>query len=125
MAKYNELGESLKSSFAFIVIPASFVVAYFIYAYILGDPTNFVGNEPANEPLKNNYLGVVYKGGGLVILLIAFQVILLTFIVERFLSIRMASGKSRNSSFVRTIKQLIDKKEYAHALKRCDEQKER
>ncbi len=123
MAKYNELGEALKSSFAFVVIPAAFVVAYFIYTQILGDPANFVGDNPANEPLKNNYLGVVYKGGSLVVLLISFQVILLTFIVERFLSISMAAGKSRNSSFLRNIKQLIEQKEYATAIKKCDEQK--
>ncbi len=123
MAKINELGEALKSSFAFIVIPAALAVAYFIYTQILGDPSNFVGENPINEPLKNNYLGVIYKGGPIVILLISFQLILLTFTVERFLSISMATGKSRNQKFVKTIKLLISKEAYKEALEKCDEQR--
>lgn len=123
MVKFNELGEALKSSFAFIVIPAALVVAYFIYTQILGDPSNFVGNNPANEPLKNNYLGVIYKGGPIVILLIGFQVILLTFVIERFLSINMATGMARNQKFVRTIKSLISTDQYEEALEQCNQQK--
>lgn len=123
MAKFNELGEALKSSFAFIVIAASLIIAYFIYARVLGDPANFVGGDPANEPLKNNYLGVVYKGGPIVILLIGFQIILLTFCIERYLSIRMATGRARNQKFLRAIKSLIIGEKYQAAIDECDRQR--
>lgn len=123
MSKIQELSDTLKSGFAFVVIPAAVVVAYFIYTQILGDPSNFVGDNPANEPLKNNYLGIVYKGGPIVILLISFQLILLTFIVERFLSIQLATGRSRNQRFVRSIKNKVQQGKIAEAVKDCDQQR--
>ena len=34
------------SLFAAIVMPLSLVIAWLIYAYVLGDPGNFVGGDP-------------------------------------------------------------------------------
>ncbi len=123
MSNFGKLGEALQSSFTVIVIIASFIVAYFIFYNFLGDPNNFVGQNPANEPLKDNYLGVIYKGGPIVILLISFQIILLTFIVERFISIGMAMGQTRNDRFVKDIKRLVAEKNYDELLDKCDQQK--
>lgn len=123
MASLKQLGSALRSGLAAIVIPVSIVAAYFIYQNILGDPGNFVGNDPANEPLKSNYLGVIYKGGPIVILLISFQIILLTYIVERFLSISLMAGKVRNEGFVRKVKELVRTEAYDEVLHSCDQQK--
>ncbi|NBC09986.1 MAG: MotA/TolQ/ExbB proton channel family protein [Bacteroidetes bacterium] len=123
MSKFQKLGEALSNALAFVAIPISLVIAYFIYAYILGDPANFVGNDPANEPLRNNYLGVIYKGGYIVILLISFMIILLTYIIERFISIGMAAGKVQNQRFVRRIKQLVEEEKYDQVIESCDQQK--
>ena len=122
MSKTNKLLSALQSGLAAIVIPLALVVSYLIYHSILGDPANFVGGNPANEPLQNNYLGVVYKGGPIVILLISFQVILLTYIIERFLSIRLAYGKSGNQNFVRKIKALVSSEDYNEVISSCDQQ---
>lgn len=123
MSKFQKLGEALSNALALVVIPISLVIAYFIYTYILGDPANFVGNDPANEPLRNNYLGVIYKGGYIVILLISFMIILLTFIIERFISIGMAAGKVQNQRFVRRIKQLVEEEKYSQVIESCDQQR--
>ncbi|HKK78856.1 MAG TPA: MotA/TolQ/ExbB proton channel family protein [Phaeodactylibacter sp.] len=123
MSKFQKLGEALSNALAFVAIPISLVIAYFIYTYILGDPANFVGNDPANEPLRNNYLGVIYKGGYIVILLISFMIILLTYIIERFISIGMAAGKVQNQRFVRRIKQLVEEGKYDQVIESCDQQK--
>jgi biopolymer transport protein ExbB len=123
MSKFNQLVKALHSMLAAIVIPVSILVAYLIYQNILGDPGNFVGNNPSNEPLKNNYLGVIYKGGPIVILLISFQIILLTYIIERFFSIRLAAGKVRNEGFIRKIKELVRTQAYDEVLASCDQQK--
>ena len=123
MSKFQKLGEALSNALALVVIPISLVIAYFIYTNILGDPANFVGNDPANEPLRNNYLGVIYKGGYIVILLISFMIILLTFIIERFISIGMAAGKVQNQRFVRRIKQLVEEEKYDQVIESCDQQK--
>ncbi len=123
MSKFQKLGEALSNALALVVIPISLGIAYFIYTYMLGDPANFVGNDPANEPLRNNYLGVIHKGGYIVILLISFMIILLTFIIERFISIGIAAGKVQNQRFVRRIKQLVKEEKYSQAIESCDRQK--
>jgi biopolymer transport protein ExbB len=102
-----------------IVIPIAVVAAYFIYSNILGNPANFVGNDPANEPLKGNYFGVIYKGGLIVVLLISFQIILLTFIIERFVSINLASGASNGQRFVIKIRDKIAGDDFQGAIKDC------
>ncbi len=123
MSTLKKLGQDLSNILALIVIPLSLLIAYFIYTDILGDPTNFVGENPANEPLKNNYLGVIHKGGPIVILLISFQIILVTFIIERFFSIGLAGGRVRNERFVRKVKQLVAEEQYGELLQSCDQQK--
>jgi biopolymer transport protein ExbB len=123
MSKFRQFLKALQTGLAAIVIPLSLVIAYLIYTYILGDPANFIGNDPANEPLKGNYLGVIHKGGVVVILLISFQIILLTFIIERFFSIAKAAGKVRNERFVQKIKSLVRSENYEAVVESCDEQK--
>ena len=103
-----------------IVLPVSLVVAWLIFSRILGNPANFTGGDPSAEPLTGNYLGVVHKGGPLVILLIAFQIILLTYVVERFLTIRKAKGKRSNAIFIREIKLLIERGDHKAAIAACD-----
>ncbi|MEM6264532.1 MAG: MotA/TolQ/ExbB proton channel family protein [Bacteroidota bacterium] len=123
MSKSSSLAETLKSGFAAIVIPLSVVIAYFIYTQILGNPGNFEGGDVTAEPLEGNYLGVIHKGGPIVILLVAFQVILLTFIIERLVALYRASGSGRNGLFVRKIKGMLDNNQLNNALEACDTQK--
>ena len=113
------------SLFAAIVMPLSLVIAWLIYTYVLGDPGNFVGGDPEKEPLQGNYLGTIHKGGPIVVLLIAFQVVLVAYIVERFLSIRRAAGRGGNHDFVLTVRDLIAEDRTDDAVKACDEQQGR
>ncbi len=123
MSKLNQLAQALQSVLAAIIIPLAVIIAYLIYTYILGDPDNFVGQDPANEPIKGNYLGIVHKGGFVVILLISFQIILLTFVIERFWSIALASGKSRNEAFLRKVRKLVRSEDYSGLIESCDAQR--
>ena len=108
---------------AAIVIPVSLVTAWLIFHFVLGNPSNFVGGDPSAEPLQHNYLGVIYKGGPLVVLLIAFQVILLAYAIERFLTIRLAWGSGAALNFIHRIKPLIENGQHAEALAACDTQR--
>lgn len=51
---------------AAIVILACFIIAVCFYKFVLGNPANFMDNNPANNPLPGNYFGTVYKGGYIV-----------------------------------------------------------
>ncbi|NNC95241.1 MAG: MotA/TolQ/ExbB proton channel family protein [Chitinophagales bacterium] len=114
---------NIRGWLAAIIFPLSIVLGYIIYTYILGSPSNFEGGSTLNEPLKNNYLGVIYKGGYIVILLISFQIILLTYIIERFFSLSHAKGKSGNEEFVKSVKKMVTDENFSTIIKQCDEQK--
>lgn len=115
--------ESLKSVFAAIVIPAEIAIAIFIYIYVLGDPSNFQGNDPANHPMPGNYLGIVYKGGFIVPILISLLMMVITFGCERLFTISKAKGKGNIKNFVLSIRALLSSKNISQALAECDKQR--
>ena len=117
------LGDSLKSGFAAIVIPIEIIIAILIYLYVLGNPDNFQGGDNANHPLPGNYLAIVYKGGPIVPMLLSLLMMVLTFAIERMLTISMAQGKSSTQSFIKKIKGLMESSNVDQALSECDKQK--
>lgn len=121
--KTNNIISSLKSGFSLIVIPTLLLVSILIYVYVLGNPENFQGNDPNNHPLPGNYLGIVYKGGYIVPVLIALLLMVITYSVERFITIKLASGKDNVKNFVLQIRHFLNRYEVAKAVEVCDKQK--
>ena len=95
MAK-NKSGQSLKdalsSVFAVSALLIALAAAVFIYMFIMGNPANFVGGNPDGHPLPGNFLGVIYKGGVIVPLLITGILVLLIFTCERLITIEVSRG---------------------------------
>lgn len=108
---------------ALVVIPVAFVLAYVIYHNVLGNPANFEEGLTSNEPLSGNWLGIIYKGGSLVILLITFQLIMIAYVVERFIAIRYSAGKGDLSAFIMKIKQGLTENDIEGMIAKCDKQK--
>jgi biopolymer transport protein ExbB len=106
-----------------VVIVVALIVAYFLYNNVFGNPLNFVGNDPANTPKKGNILGIIYKGGPVVILLLSFQIILITFVIERFINVFRSSGKVNKLPFIKNIQGLLQKDKLDEALEKCNKQK--
>jgi len=123
MSRFNSLSSKIQIGFASLVIPLSLLVGYFIYTQILGNPDNFVDQDPTKEPVLGNYLGVIHKGGYIVVLQIAFMVILLTYAIERFITIMRAKGRGSNLTFSQTIRSQVDKGAWQEAQATCDERK--
>jgi len=123
MKKSNELKKDLKSTFSALVIPASIVAGILVYMYVLGSPKNFQGFNHDNAPLPGNYIGIVYKGGFIVPILMALMMIVITYSIERFITIRKAQGKSSVVQFVRRIKNLLLENKIEEAKAECDKQK--
>nr|WP_242509956.1 hypothetical protein [Hymenobacter persicinus] len=111
------------SAFAAIVIPLAFVVSVIVYLFVFGNGSNFQGGDNANNPLPGNYLGVVYKGGPIVPLLLTFFLLVFTFSIERFLTISKAKGTKSIEAFVRTIRQKLNVNDITGAIAACDQQK--
>ena len=104
------------------VIIGCFVIAVCIYHFLLGNPANFVNNDPNNHPLPGNFLGTIYKGGMEVPII---QTLLLTVIalsIERYFAIRSAFGKGSLVKFVSGIKQALADGDMEHAQELCEKQ---
>jgi biopolymer transport protein ExbB len=128
MAKNSSsLGDSLKSTFAAIVIPLEIIIAFVIYYLILGDPQNFEGGDPANHPVSDpewrSILGVIYKGRVVVAVLIALLLMTLTFGIERLITISGASGRGSIKGFVTRIRSLLATNNINQAISECDKQR--
>lgn len=111
------------SWFAVVAIIAALVVCYTLYFKVLGAPENFQGNNIDNHPKEGNYLGIVYKGGLIVPILMSFLLMVITFSVERLFTITKAYGKGSVNTFVRKIKSFLSMNDISAALAECEKQK--
>ena len=103
------------------VIVVCLIIAICIYTLLLGNPSNFAGNDPAGHP--TNLLGTIYKGG---IIVPIIQTLLLTVIalsIERWLALRTAFGKGSLAKFVLNVKAAVSKGDFAGAQSICDKQR--
>lgn len=108
------------STFALLVIPMCLVVAHLIFYFIFGSSTNF---EATGEPKVGNYFGIVYKGGFIVPILMSFFLMVITFSVERFITIQQAYGSGSLDNFVRKVKSFLASNDVNSAMQVCEEQK--
>lgn len=113
----------LKSWFALITMVVIIGVSILIFLFVLGNPANFMGNDPNNHPMPGNYLGMVYKGGVIVPVLMSLVLMVITFTIERFITITKASGKGSSDSFLFKIRGLLLSNSIDQAISECDAQK--
>lgn len=114
-----------KSLFASFAIPVLVVVGICIYIFVLGNPSNFEGGDPKNHPVQDgigHVLGLVYKGGFIVPILISLVLMSITFSIERFLTITKASGKGSAEAFVRKVQSQLSSGNIDAAMAECDKQ---
>lgn len=116
-------GAALREFFAAIVIVACITVGILFYVFVLGNPNNFEGGDPKNNPLQGNYLGIAYKGGVLVPLAIGLLLITITMAIERAITLGRASGKMSMEAFVQQIEYLVEQDRIDEAIALCDKQR--
>ncbi|MES2779464.1 MAG: MotA/TolQ/ExbB proton channel family protein [Bacteroidota bacterium] len=114
-----------KSLFASFAIPVLVAVGICIYMFVMGNPSNFEGGDPKNHPVQEgvgHILGLIYKGGFIVPILLSLVLMSITFSIERFLTLAKASGKGSAESFVHKVKAQLAAGNIEAALKECDAQ---
>jgi biopolymer transport protein ExbB len=111
------------STFAIWVIPILFVLSYLVYKFVLGNPANFIDNNPDNQPKSGTYLGVIYKGGFIVPFLMTMLGTVVVISIERLLTLQGAKGSGNVSQFVKKIRFNLEKNDLAGADKECDRQR--
>jgi biopolymer transport protein ExbB len=114
----------ISAGFASVAIPIIFIAAYCLFIFVLGNPQNFEGNNPANHPKPGNMLGTVYKGGIAVVpILMSLLLMVITFIIERFITIYKAKGKGKVNAFIAKVHAYLSTDDIENAKKACDVQK--
>jgi biopolymer transport protein ExbB len=108
---------------SFLAIAIALVAGALIYSKVFGDPSNFVDNDPTGEPMEGNLYGVIYKGGFIVPILVAINLIIIIFSIERLVTLLMANGKGNTDKFIAAIKGHMEKKDFKAAIAQCDVQK--
>lgn len=106
-----------------LAIVISLVAGVLIYKFIFGDPGNFVDGDNNGEPLDGSLLATIYKGGVIVPILVAVNLIIIIFSVERFITLSMAAGRGKTNAFVNKIKTLLVSNDIVSAKAECDKQR--
>ena len=106
------------------------IVGYLIWRLYLGNPSAFtIPDKDSSHWFWPNHQGPqgalnkMYEGGIIVPLLIGLFLTIVTFVIERFLTISRATGTGNISEFVRQVQILLNNKEIQKAIALCDKQK--
>ncbi|MCE2686067.1 MAG: MotA/TolQ/ExbB proton channel family protein [Cryomorphaceae bacterium] len=123
MDKKQKTAGGFSAIIAFLAIALSLIAGILIYKFIFGDPGNFVDRNPEAEPVEGNLMGVIYKGGFIVPGLVAVNLIVLIFTIERLVTLMLANGKGKANVFIEKIKELMAVKDISGAIEACDVQR--
>jgi biopolymer transport protein ExbB len=111
------------------IAPVLCVLAGFvIWRFILGDASNFTNPDPnggfwPNHKGPKGGLVKMYEGGIVVPILIANFLVVVTFVIERLLTISKASGSGNIAEFIRKVQYNLANKNVDQAIAECDKQK--
>lgn len=110
------------------VAPIVCVIAgYCIWRYLMGDPKGFA--QPGEGWFWPEHKGPkdafhrIYEGGIIVPLLIGMFLMVVTFSIERFLTISKALGKGSIADFIRKVQYHLANRNVDAALAECDRQR--
>jgi biopolymer transport protein ExbB len=104
------------------------IVGYLIWRFLIGADSNFTkpdpngGFWPHQEGAKSG-LSRMYLGGIIVPILIGALLTVLTFVVERLLTISKATGSGNINEFIRKVQYHLANKNVDSAITECDRQK--
>lgn len=107
---------------SFLAIAICLVIGILIFKFVLGDPANFDAEGP-EKGHPHNFFGIMYKGGFIVPVLLGVFFTVLTFAIERFITIQKANGRGQTDKFVAKIKELLASGNVDEAIAECDKQK--
>lgn len=118
----NNGGSKSSNVFAGLTIVICILIGYLVWEFVMGSPTNFQNGNPDGQPLQGNYLGMVYKGGYIVPVLMGLLLMTIVFSFERFFVISKAAGKGDVEKFVKSVQGQISSGDIQGALDACDKQ---
>ncbi|TCD02841.1 MotA/TolQ/ExbB proton channel family protein [Pedobacter psychroterrae] len=122
----KESSSSASNLFATLTIPICIIIGILIFKFIFGDRSNFIdGGDPdlhETMPKPGAYMGMAYKGGFIVPVLLGMFLMVIVFSIERFIVIGKATGKAGLDTFVKKIQGFLNSNNIEAALAECDKQ---
>lgn len=104
-----------------IIIIACVIVGTLVWKFLMGAESNFENNDPEKgHPL--NTLGMVYKGGFIVPILLGMLLMVVVFSIERYFVIAKAAGKGNLDTFMKKVQSHISSGNIGEAIEACDKQ---
>lgn len=111
-----------QSVFITVVMVIAYVISLLIFIFVFGSPNNFKGGDAVSgAPL--NIFGMIYKGGLVVTALMTISIMVVTFIIERQLSLGKAKGRGPIEPFVKKVQALVMENDIDGAIAECNKQK--
>jgi biopolymer transport protein ExbB len=104
------------------------IIGFIIWRFIIGADSNFTKPD-LNGGFWPDHLGAksaiarMYLGGIIVPILIGCLLTVLTFVVERFLTVTKATGNGNINEFIRKVQYHLANKNVDSAIAECDRQK--
>ena len=104
------------------------IAGYIIWRFVIGAAGNFTNPDPAGGFWPDHHgpkgaLAKMYEGGIIVPVLIACFLIVVTFVIERLLTVSKASGRGSIADFIRKVQYNLANKNVDAAIAECDKQK--
>ena len=106
--------------FSAILIVVALIAAAIVYYFVFGNPANFKNPEKTTPA---NLLGSAYLGGVVLIALMIVSIMVITYAIERALSLGKAKGKSEVSVFLKNVQNALRDGDTDGAIAACDKQK--
>jgi biopolymer transport protein ExbB len=119
----NNVSGQFSSIFAVVMIPVLLVTAILIFQNVLGAGSNFEGGDNKNHPIPGNFLGMMYKGGFLVPILMMSFMLVVAVAFERLFTLTVAKGKGSINTLVKKVQGFLNADQIDAAITECNKQK--
>src|SRR5882757_9717790 len=116
------------NSISWVAPTVCIIAGYLIWRFIIGADSNFTTPDPnggfwAHHKGPKSGFSRMYEGGIIVPILIGALLTVLTFVIERFLTISKATGTGNIAEFIRKVQYHLANKNVDSAISECDKQK--
>lgn len=109
-----------QSVFITVLLIVALVASILIFQFGFGSPGNFKNPE---KTIPTNLMGAVYLGGVIVPLLLTLIIMVITFTVERLLSLSKAKGRGPIEPFLKKVQASLLEGDVDGAIAACNQQR--
>jgi biopolymer transport protein ExbB len=104
------------------------IVGFILWRFVIGSDANFTHPDPTgglhpNQQGPKTSLARMYQGGVIVPILLGAMLTVMTFVIERFLTISKATGNGNIAEFIRKVQYHLANKNVDAAITECDKQR--